>query len=121
MIFPVFPWMYAVLFLFLLLTWPFYALASISVVALCSVLLVNTTIFLAVAWFTHSPELSFWRGLRIICSSYSIGCANITILYIIPVLLVYYIRMMWATWMGFRRGKSYTEQWWQRTVSERCS
>ncbi|MBD2693663.1 DnaJ C-terminal domain-containing protein [Anabaena catenula] len=117
MIFQVFPWMYALLFVILILAYPFYLVDNPGLFVLC--LVGNTSLFLAVAWFTNSRELSFWRGLRLLCASFSSGCANITIFYIIPVLLFYYVRMIVATCVGFRRGKVYTENWWMKTISER--
>lgn len=118
MIFPVFPWMYALLFVILVLAWPLY-IPDYWLLWLC--LVVNTSIFCAVVYFSSSRDLSFWRGLKLICASYESGCANITVVYIFPLLAVYYIRMIRATWIGVRTGKQFTEQWWIEKVSHRIN
>ena len=110
--------MYAFCFVVLILGWP-TLLAEISVSSTLILGGLNTAIFGAVAFCTTSSELSWWKGLRVICASYMSGCANITILYIFPLLLVYYVRMIWATYMGVFKGKKHTQQWWLKTVSNR--
>lgn len=117
MFFPVYPWMYALVFITLLLTWPLYVVSNFGILLLC--LVINTSIFLTVVWFINSPELSFWRGLSLLCESYSTGCANITMLYIIPLLLAYYVLMIIATCKGFWQGKNYTKNWWIKTIYKR--
>jgi hypothetical protein len=115
--FIVFPWTYALLFIILVLGWPFVLLDSAWVFGLY--LFVNTAIFITVVRFTSSRQLSFWRGLRLLCGSYMSGCANITMIYIFPVLLFYYIRAIAATWTGIQTRKDCTEDWWIETISSR--
>lgn len=110
-----FPWMYALSFIGLILGWPFWLLDYPWVFGGC--LLINTAIFLGVAHCTTSSKLNFWQGLRLLCSAYMSGCANITILYIFFVLLFYYIRMIGATLVGIRKGKTYVENQWLKIIA----
>ena len=120
MIFPVFPWMYAAASILLVLIWPRFINYPNNALLIFTFLL-NASIFIAVTWSVSSRSLSFWLGLRIICGSYESGCANITVIYIFPLLAVYYIRMIWATWMSFQKGKSHAENWWIETVTNRSN
>ena len=66
MIFPVFPWMYASASILLALMWPCY-LEYPNYVILILTFILNTSIFAATAWSISSADLSFWRGLRLLC------------------------------------------------------
>ena len=120
MIFPVFPWMYAATSILLALMWPCY-LSYPTYALLILTFALNTSILVATAWSISSNDLSFWRGLRLLCGSYESGCANITIIYIFPLLFFYYIKMIWATWMSLQKGKSHAENWWIETISKRLN
>ncbi len=118
MIFPVFPWMYAVGWIFLILAWPRYVVYPHDALLIFTFML-NTSIFVAVIWSVSSENLSFWRGLRLLCGSYESGCANLTVIYIFPLLLFYYLKMIWVTWMSFQKGKFHAENWWIETITNR--
>ncbi len=110
--------MYATASILLVLMWPIY-IDYPNRALLIFTFVLNTGIFIATAWSVSSSDLSFWRGLRLLCGSYESGCANITIVYIFPLLLFYYIKMTWVTWMSFQKGKSHAETWWIETISKR--
>lgn len=112
-----FPWMYALSFIILILSLPFWFSAYPGIFYLF--LVINTSIFIAVTYFTHSRELSSWRGLRLLCGSFMSGFANLTILYIFFILAFYYIRAVIATFTGFKNGRIYTQNWWIETISNR--
>jgi hypothetical protein len=95
MIFPVFSWIYATASVLLVLMWPTY-IDYPNRALLIFTFVLNTSIFVATAWSVSSNDLSFWRGLRLLCGSYESGCANITVIYIFPLLLFYYIKMIWG-------------------------
>jgi hypothetical protein len=120
MIFPVFPWMYATASILLVLAWPHYIDYPNLALSILTFTL-NISIFVATTWSVSSSDLSFWRGLRLLCGSYESGCANITVIYIFPLLLFYYIKMIWITWMSFQKGKFYAENWWIETISNRLN
>jgi hypothetical protein len=107
---------YACLFIVFLLGWPLKLVDLFGWLGGLGPLIVNTIIFFAVVYFTSSSELSFWRGLRFLPCRYMSGCANITILYIFFILAFHYICMVVAMFIGIRKGKSYTENWWLQYV-----
>jgi DnaJ C terminal domain len=113
-----FPWMYALSFVILILALPFWFSAYPAI--FYPLLVINTAIFIAVTYFTHSRELSFWRGLRFLCGSFMSGCANLTIFYIFFILAFYYIRAIIATFDGVRKGRVYSQNWWIDTVLSRA-
>ncbi|BAZ04159.1 hypothetical protein [Calothrix sp. NIES-3974] len=115
----IFPWMYATLFIYLLLFYPFLFLHDHLLLRYLLVA-VNTGIFACVSYFIHSNQLSAWLGLRIICGSFMSGCGNITIFYIFFVLLYYYIQAVIQTIQGLSKGREFTQNWWIRTVTQRA-
>jgi hypothetical protein len=119
---------YVFLFCILMLAWPF--LFGSEPMMFWPILIANTGIFITVVYFTSGRRCDFFTGLSLLCEPYMSGCANITIIYIFPIILFYYIRMIGATWEGvrgkegesfegIRRGKGYTESWWADFVSDR--
>jgi hypothetical protein len=112
-------WLYAILFLALVLFWPLGLLearpplpAAWPWVALA----VNTVLLIAVWYYHSSSDLSFFRGLDIICGSMMTGCANITILFLPIVLTVVYIYLVGDTLVGMVRGRAYTQERWKSLV-----
>ena len=75
-------------------------------------------ICLVLVWRNNkTSEITFWEGLSIISSTLMSGCANITILYIFPVLLITYFILLANTIIGFFKGKEYTQAKWAGVVN----
>ncbi|MEM7555386.1 MAG: hypothetical protein AAF378_15055 [Cyanobacteria bacterium P01_A01_bin.84] len=113
----IFPWMYAAIFICLILGLPFIPENPTITLILA---IINTSIFGCVSYFIHSRHLSAWRGLRLICGSFMSGCGNITFLYIFFVLFFYYVQAVLKTIQGIRQSREFTQNWWIKTVSERA-
>ena len=64
-----------------------------------------------------SPELSFWDGLCLISASLMTGCANITMLYLFPVLEVAFLLAAAHSVLGLRLGSEYSQQKWREIVA----
>lgn len=114
----IFPWMYATFFIYLLLFYPFLQFHH-NLPLRYILVAINTGIFACVSYFIHSANLSAWRGIRLLSGSFMSGCGNITIFYILPVLLYYYIQAIIKTAQGFVKGREFTQNWWVETVTAR--
>lgn len=110
-------WTYSLWFVFILTCLPFilYEVHKGSAIYL-ALSIINLTLFICVSYFIHSQELAAWEGLRLLCSCFMSGCANITILYIFFVLFCYYILAVIKTFQGFCKGREFTQKWWVETV-----
>ena len=80
-------------------------------------LIVNIGLAALVRFYTTSITISFFHGFSLIASSMMSGCANITLLYVPPVLAVIYLEAVIQTLIGLSRGRVYTQVWWVRRVS----
>lgn len=65
-----------------------------------------------------SKPLSFLKGLEIITKANMSGCANLTLLYIFPVLVTAYSIAFFNALVGLKQGKQFTEQKWIQLVDE---
>ncbi|MFN3653648.1 MAG: hypothetical protein ACK47B_29055 [Armatimonadota bacterium] len=72
-----------------------------------------TLIPLAFVWWRSSLKgLSFWEGLCYISGRMMCGCANLTVIYLIPVFWVVLTLMLVHSVIGLFVGKAYTERRW---------
>jgi hypothetical protein len=62
--------------------------------------------------YCSSPSLSFVDGMNIISSRLTSGCVNITMLYLFPFLLCVYLAFVVFTFIGFVKGRLYTQEKW---------
>ena len=93
------------------------SLASIATIGLgVAVLVVNGLLLICVWRRCSSRALSFFEGLEMIASGMMSGCANITLIYMYPNLTIVYIRALFHTIAGLKKGKQHTEQTWIRLV-----
>jgi hypothetical protein len=82
-------------------------------------LLILNILGLGFTWrYNSSTRLSFLNGLEIVARSNMSGCANLTMLYIFPVLLIAYYTALFNALIGLKKGKKFTEQKWIRIVDE---
>jgi hypothetical protein len=73
---------------------------------------------LILVWrYTSSPVLSFMAGMDIISGRLASGCANLTILYLIPFLLILYVVFIFITFIGLFKGRVYVQNAWIRFIS----
>ena len=73
------------------------------------VLFVDVFLFVLVYYRCSRPDLSFIDGLTLISGSLMSGCANLTIIYIFPLLFLVYAVCVVVTGLGLLLGKTYTE------------
>ncbi len=57
--------------------------------------------------------------MKMLALTFESGCANLTVLYILLVLLGYYLAALYETVRGLRQGHEHTQRWWVRTVAAR--
>jgi hypothetical protein len=115
---------YVILFVLVVLLLPPFALAMLvgplleEYDALLGIMLFATFVLdvalLIFIWRYNSlPGLSFWKGMCVICSTMMSGCANITMLYIFPVLIVVYAIVVVHSLTGVARGdRTYAQERW---------
>ena len=84
-------WFYSALFWFLALAWPLSLRETLVQPYLGIALTLNAATALFVIYRCSSKELGFIRGIDIIAESSMSGCANITILYLPPLLVIVYL------------------------------
>jgi hypothetical protein len=74
---------------------------------------VDVALLIFVWRYNSLPGLSFWKGLCVICSTMMSGCANITMLYIFPVLVVVYVIVVVHSLTGAVKGdRAYAQERW---------
>ena len=81
--------------------------------------LIANALLLRLVWQRCSSRaLSFFEGLETVAGRNMSGCANITQIYLFPVLTILYFRATFHTLAGLKREKKYTEWKWQELVRE---
>ena len=108
---------YAVLGIGFAVLWPLALDGKISrsAVGILIVLCGNTVLF--AAYGTTSRHLSYFRGLDIISASFMSGCANITFLYILPVLFVMQMMALLYSIIGIFAGRLFSQTRWAILVN----
>ncbi|HEX8407949.1 MAG TPA: hypothetical protein VF883_03735 [Thermoanaerobaculia bacterium] len=92
--------------------WPFALTDEISALAVGILVVVSFNALLFAAFSTTSAHLTYFRGLDLIAASFMSGCANITFLYIIPVLaVIQLIALAYAT-LGIFAGRQFSQHRW---------
>ena len=123
------PWFYAASFLILLV----FFLPVLAPLPLVYIGITESTYYwaivaagilnialLAFVWTRcNLPGLSLWDGLKVISSRSMSGCANITILYIYPLLFYIYVVAAYHSLIGLFQGAEYTRERWLRLVLPR--
>jgi len=97
---------------------PRHTLAPFSIVythALYKILILIalSIALLTLVWnFCTSKDTSFVNGLAVISATMTSGCANITIIYLLPFLVVVYLICVFQSVVGLVRGRHYTQAQW---------
>jgi hypothetical protein len=111
--------LYSVVFILFIFLWPLLLTVSSDAhmqTLLWPVLIVNTLSGILVWYYNSLDELSFFKGLSVICGSLMSGCANITLLYLPFVLIVVFIIAAFNTLIGLFKGREYTQNKWGSLV-----
>ena len=61
--------------------------------------------------------MSFLKGLEIVAGANMSGCVNLTMIYLLPVLLMAYGVAALNAVVGLKKGKAYAEQKWSEEVA----
>ncbi len=67
--------------------------------------------------FCSSEELSFYQSWVIIIAPIQSGCANITVLYAVPLICVLYYYALVLSVIGVFRRKNFTLFYWHKLVN----
>jgi len=114
---------YIVLFILILLVIPVVISITFETIngfstAYCGLTILNVLVLAFVWVYNSSPKLSFIKGLEIICNVNMSGCANLTMIYLIPILFIVYFVAFFNAVAGLVKGKKYTERKWIDEVSK---
>lgn len=107
---------YSALFWLLALAWPLFLKDRLVQPYLGIVLALNAATALFVIYRCSSKELGFVRGLDVIAGSSMSGCANITILYLPPLLVVVYLLALYHSVVSLFRGREHSQGRWLALV-----
>ena len=113
---------YVIMFILLLLCVPavlcapFESFQEVKAIY-CGLMIANALGLVFVWFFNSSPRLSFPMGLETIVSANMSGCANLTMLYLFPVLFIVYILAFYNAIAGLVKGKKHTERKWVEEVA----
>jgi hypothetical protein len=104
---------YAYILILLVTLWPLFLLFTPMPFYKIAILIALSIALLTLVWnFCTSKETSFVNGVAIISATMTSGCANITIVYLLPYLLVVYVICVFQSVIGLLHGRSYTQTQW---------
>jgi len=114
---------YVILFIFIFLVIPsFVSIPFDAIIGFpafdCGLTILNVLVLAFVWIYNSSSRLSFTKGLEIISNVNMSGCANLTMIYLIPILFVVYFVALINAIVGLVKGKKYTERKWIEEVSK---
>jgi len=108
--------LYPFIFALIVLGWPWADVDTAPMWQTAVKVVVDYGVFALVAYRTSSPTLSFWAGLTRVSMSLRTGCANLTIMIVLPVCFVLYVMAIFFTLIGLFVGKTWTEDMWVSTT-----
>ena len=109
---PIPSWFFPSLFVGFLYLWPLLLFEKFGLPITASALAVNALLASGVWYLTTSKRLSYFAGLHVITLSFMSGCANITALYIVPVLLGIHLLGLYYSVRALGAGRSYSQERW---------
>jgi hypothetical protein len=111
-----FSWMYSAIFWVIVCLWPFALQERLGEPMTWGLAVANAAMIVFVAVRCSSREIGFVGGLDIIAGSMMSGCANITILYLPPLLLGVYLVAAYHSLVSLARGRDYSQDRWTSLV-----
>ena len=104
---------YAYLLTALVILWPlFLLLASVPFLKILFLIALSAGLWVLVWKYCSSPETSFLNGLGVISATMFSGCADLTIIYLLPFLVIVYLIFVFHTLIGLVHGRQYTQEKW---------
>ena len=104
---------YAYLLTALVILWPlFLLLVSVPFLKILFLIALSAALWVLVWKYAASPETPFLNGLGVISATMFSGCADLTIIYLLPFLVVVYLIFVFHTLIGLVRGRQYTQEKW---------
>jgi glucan phosphoethanolaminetransferase (alkaline phosphatase superfamily) len=106
---------YAYFFALLAIFWPLFLLFGHWELWKIGVLIVlSGALFALVADYSSSKDVTFINGLAVISATMRSGCADVTIIYMMPFFLFIYALFFVHTVIGLIRGREYTQAQWRK-------
>lgn len=84
-----------------------------SIVPIASLILIAAS-FVFCAKMCRSEDYGYMEGLSSISRKHSSGCANLTIIYLMPVLFLVHVVCVGLSFMGLVKGRDFTANTWHR-------
>lgn len=104
---------YAYLLALVVTLWPlFLLLTSMPLFKILLLIALSIALWVLVWKFCDSPQASFMNGLSVISATMRSGCADITIIWVLPFLVAVYLIFVFHTVVGLVRGRQYTQEKW---------
>jgi hypothetical protein len=106
---------YAYMLALVVTLWPlFLLLTPMPLFKILLLIALSAALWVLVWKFCDSPQGSFIIGLSIIAATMRSGCADLTIIYVLPYLIVVYLIFIFHTVVGLVRGRQYTQAKWYK-------
>ena len=106
---------YAYMLALVVTLWPLFLLLTPMPLFKILLLVALSVALWVLFWkFCDSPQGSFIIGLSIIAATMRSGCADLTIIYVLPYLIVVYLIFIFHTVVGLVRGRQYTQGKWYK-------
>ena len=104
---------YAYLLALVVTLWPLFLLLTPMPLFKILLLIALSVALWVVVWkFCDSPQASFMNGLSVISATMRSGCADITIIWVLPYLVGVYLIFVFHTVIGLVRGRQCTQEKW---------
>lgn len=107
-----FNWFYSLLFWMVVVAWPLMGRDGLDEPWVWMALAGNLAVLFFVRSRTETEELGLIRGFDLIAGSCMSGCANITILYLPPLMLMIYALVLLRSVLSLSRGRAYSQDRW---------
>ena len=114
--FPIFTGFYVVIAFGIIVFWPLLCLEFFPGFIIILLILLNIGILIFSAFFSSGNFKNFYHSFRIIVAPTQSGCANITILYAIPLIIALYIYSFFLSLVGIFKGKQFSMYYWLKVV-----
>jgi hypothetical protein len=108
--------LYSVIFWIIVVLWPFAFESRIGVPLMWTLAAVNAALIVLVVEKSSSKDIGFIGGMDLIAGSMMSGCANITILYLPPLMVGVYLIALFHSLVSLRRGRDYSQDRWRSLV-----